>query len=345
MKKTIIFGTGQENEKSKFKEKKFIDIIQFCIEKNILTFDTSDNYLNGKIEKILGKIFLSSKKKIKIINKFRLYNDINILRKNLEKSLKNLNRDFIDLYMPHWPTHDYDKQMLSDFANECIQKKKIKEFGLSNFSLKMIKNFKKIYKKKISLQFELNISNYNFYEDLINYINKNKINSYCYSINKNFPESNQFIKIIQEKYNLNNYETSIRWISNLKNINPIIRSTNKKNIIKNINLYNIKKNNIKFKKKYLKKNEITVKYKDIKKIKSESGYIYTNIAEAKKNKFNLHPSPVDISNEIKKFGLLKPFYFKRYNTKYFSLISGQARFWAYRLINKRSKKIKGLLIE
>ena len=133
MKKTIIFGTGQENEKSKFKEKKFIDIIQFCIEKNILTFDTSDNYLNGKIEKILGKIFLSSKKKIKIINKFRLYNDINILRKNLEKSLKNLNRDFIDLYMPHWPTHDYDKQMLSDFANECIQKKKNKRIWFIKF--------------------------------------------------------------------------------------------------------------------------------------------------------------------------------------------------------------------
>ena len=63
MKKTIIFGTGQENEKSKFNEKKFLQIINFCIDSNVLTFDTSDNYLNGKIEKLLGKSISISKKK------------------------------------------------------------------------------------------------------------------------------------------------------------------------------------------------------------------------------------------------------------------------------------------
>ena len=35
MKKTIIFGTGQENEKSKFNEKKFLQIINFCIDSNV----------------------------------------------------------------------------------------------------------------------------------------------------------------------------------------------------------------------------------------------------------------------------------------------------------------------
>ena len=51
------------------------------------------------------------------------------------------------------------------------------------------------------------------------------------------------------------------------------------------------------------------------------------------------------SLEIKKYGLLKPFLFKKYNKKYFNLVSGQARYWAFRLNNKRIKKIKGLLIE
>ena len=63
MKKTIIFGTGQENEKSKFNEKKFLQIINFCIDNNVLTFDTSDNYLNtGKIENFWERVFQFQKK-------------------------------------------------------------------------------------------------------------------------------------------------------------------------------------------------------------------------------------------------------------------------------------------
>jgi len=345
MKKTIIFGTGQENEKSKFDEKKFLQIINFCIDNNILTFDTSDNYLNGKIERILGKKILISNKNIKVINKFRLYNNVNLLKQNLEKSLKNLNRDYIDIYMPHWPIHDYDEQLLSDFANDCIQKKKIRQFGLSNFSLKMIKNFRKIYKKKISLQYEFNITNYHFYKDLIKYISDNNIKSYCYSINNNFPISNNYLKKIQKKYNLNSYETSLCWIKNFKNINPIIRSTKKSNIIKNLKLINNKENIISNNKIYLKKNYLTINLKNIKKINSESGYVYKNLKDAKINKFNLHPSPEEISYEIKKFGLLKPFYFKKFKKKNFILVSGQARFWAFRLANVNLKKIKGLLID
>ena len=344
MKKTIIFGTGQENEKSKFNEKKFLQIINFCIDSNVLTFDTSDNYLNGKIEKLLGKS-ISISKNIKIINKFRLYNNINLLRQNLDKSLKNLNRDYIDIYMPHWPSHEYDRQLLSDFADECIQKKKIKQFGLSNFSLKMIKDFRNIYKKKISLQYELNIANYHFYKDLIKFTSDNGIRSYCYSINNNFPISNNYLKKIQEKYNFNNYETSICWIKNFKNISPIIRSSSKSNIIRNLKLIKSKKNIISNGKINLIRNYLTINLKDIKKINSGSGIVYRNLKEAKINKSNLHPSPKEISNEIKKFGLLKPFYFKKFKKKYFSLISGQARFWAFRLANKNKKKIKGLLIE
>ena len=49
--------------------------------------------------------------------------------------------------MPHWPSHEYDRQLLSDFADECIQKNG-SQFGLSNYSLKMIKDFRNIYKKK-----------------------------------------------------------------------------------------------------------------------------------------------------------------------------------------------------
>ena len=84
----------------------------------------------------------------------------------------------------------------------------------------------------------------------------------------------------------------------------------------------------------------------IRKINSESGIVYNSLDEAKINKFKLFPSPVFISKEIKKFGLLKPFYVqKRNNDKDFNLISGQARFWAYQIAFKKKDSIPAIIIE
>ena len=69
-----------------------------------------------------------------------------------------------------------------------------------------------------------------------------------------------------------------------------------------------------------------------------------HISEAKNNRFKLYPSPMDISLEIKKYGLLKPFIFKKYK-KFYSLTSGQARYWGLLMGNRKIKSVKGLLID
>lgn len=343
-KKTIIFGTGQEDKKKKFSEKEFSKIIDFCISKRLLTFDTSDNYLNGTIEKILGNKIKKSNQNIKIINKFRLINDIKILKNNLDKSLKNLNKDYIDVYMPHWPVFDFDMSLLSDFANESLEKGKIKKFGLSNFSLLMIKEFKKEFKKKFALQFELNFSISFFYANLLKFCKVNKIDTYCFHIAHNFPKKDFYLENIKSKYNLNNYELSLKWLSNYNFINPIISSSNKDNITRNIDIFRGKKININEKKINSKKFYVDVNISKIKKIYSRSDVTYKNISEAKNNKFKLYPSPIDISLEIKKYGLLKPFMFKKYK-KFYSLMYGQARYWGLLIGNKKIKTVKGLLID
>ena len=50
--------------KEKYLMKKFSKIID-CIDKKICNFDTSDNYFNGKIEKILGSRIKSPVTKLK----------------------------------------------------------------------------------------------------------------------------------------------------------------------------------------------------------------------------------------------------------------------------------------
>lgn len=145
-KNNLIFGTGFNENPKKFSKRKFINSINYCLKKDINFFDTADNYFDGEIQKIIGKFTYN--KKIKIINKFKLLNDKKKLNENLENSLRSLKTECIDFYMPHWPTYNMNLNLLADFAEENLDRKRIKFFGLSNFNLEMLKKFKKIYKKK-----------------------------------------------------------------------------------------------------------------------------------------------------------------------------------------------------
>jgi aryl-alcohol dehydrogenase-like predicted oxidoreductase len=332
-KNNLIFGTGFNENPKKFSKRKFINSINYCLKKDINFFDTADNYFDGEIQKIIGKFTYN--KKIKIINKFKLLNDKKKLNENLENSLRSLKTECIDFYMPHWPTYNMNLNLLADFAEENLDRKRIKFFGLSNFNLEMIKKFKKIYKKKIFIQNEINLCNFYYNKKLIDFCKQNNIGIFAYKISDNF-----FLekKMDYLKNSYSNYEISLMWIKTL-NINPIIKSLNLINLKKNITTFKgAKKINLS-----LKNNYVSIPINKINKISSGSNVVYNSLNEAKKNKKNLYPSPIDISKEIKKFGLLKPFFIKK-RQKGYELLSGQARFWAYLILKKR-KFFKAILVK
>lgn len=332
-KNNLIFGTGFNENPKKFSKRKFINSINYCLKKDINFFDTADNYFDGEIQKIIGKFTYN--KKIKIINKFKLLNDKKKLNENLENSLRRLKTECIDFYMPHWPTYNMNLNLLADFAEENLDRKRIKFFGLSNFNLEMLKKFKKIYKKKIFIQNEINLCNFYYNKKLIDFCKQNNIGIFAYKISDNF-----FLekKMDYLKNSYSNYEISLMWIKTL-NINPIIKSLNLINLKKNITTFKgAKKINLS-----LKNNYVSIPINKINKISSGSNVVYNSLNEAKKNKKNLYPSPIDISKEIKKFGLLKPFFIKK-RQKGYELLSGQARFWAYLILKKR-KFFKAILVK
>lgn len=332
-KNNLIFGTGFNDNPKKFSKKKFINSINYCLEKDINYFDTADNYFDGEIQKIIGKF--NYNKKIKIINKFKLVNNKKKLNENLENSLRNLKTECIDFYMPHWPTYNMNLNLLSDFAEENLEKKRINFFGLSNFNLEMIKKFKKIYKKKLFIQNEINFCNFYYNKKLIKYCKQNNIEIFAYKISDNFflEKKMQYLKNYYS-----NYEISLMWIKTL-NVSPIIKSLNIINLKKNIKVFKgTKKINLSHKNNYL-----SIPINKINKISSGSNVVYKSLIEAKKNKKNLYPSPLDISKEIKKYGLLKPFFVKK-NQNGYELLSGQARFWAY-LILKKTNYFKAILVK
>ena len=153
IKKRLIIGSGFEENKHKFNKSKFYKILDTCLENKINVCDTADDYFNGDVVEFISK-YPKKKKKFKIINKFYLYDDLDLLKKNLDNSLRKLNLDKIYRYMPHWPTQSINFEKLADFAYYCLYKNKVEIFGLSNFNLPMIKNLEDFIKK--NLQYNLN---------------------------------------------------------------------------------------------------------------------------------------------------------------------------------------------
>jgi aryl-alcohol dehydrogenase-like predicted oxidoreductase len=108
------------------------------------TFDTSNLYQGGQAETVLGGLLGSRRDDFVVITKYSgtrearpspgtTGNSRKIMVRSLEASLRRLNTDYVDVYMPHFPdgTTPID-EILAGF-DDLIRSGKILHGGLSNF--------------------------------------------------------------------------------------------------------------------------------------------------------------------------------------------------------------------
>lgn len=123
-------------------EQELIDAVHTCLEKGINYFDTSDTYGLGQSERTLSKALGEHRNEVIIQTKFGVRfskggtsydNSPEYIEEALEKSLRNLNTDYVDIYVIHYRD---GKTPIADVVGkleELKQKGKIRYFGLSNY--------------------------------------------------------------------------------------------------------------------------------------------------------------------------------------------------------------------
>lgn len=144
-------------------------LILAAFENGINKIDTSDVYTNGNSEKIIGLVLDKNKirNKIKVFTKVgttgfdyeNCNSEKNIISK-INKSLKRLKTDYIDLYQ----LHNFDPVTPLEETLYCLRnlKKqgKIIDYGVSNFFRKEFNLLHKFEKKKLYNQSHVNILNF-----------------------------------------------------------------------------------------------------------------------------------------------------------------------------------------
>lgn len=147
--------------------KELIKAVNTAIDNGINFFDTADVYGLGQSEANFGEAFgkrrgdviIATKFGVRIENQKTFYdNSPDWINTALEKSLKRLNTDYIDLYQVHYRDGVTPISAVVDTLEKLKQKGYIRYYGLSNIHKNDIKELKDYKGKFVSFQNEYSLA-------------------------------------------------------------------------------------------------------------------------------------------------------------------------------------------
>ena len=137
-----ISGEGGGYGFGDISEEAAIDLLKEAYDKGIRIFDTAPIYGFGLSEIRMGKAFKNLREKVFLVSKsgvtwhenkrVDMTNDPAVAQKMIEQSLRDLQTDYIDLYMVHWPDKNVDIRKTMEVLSKAKHEGKIKHIGLCN---------------------------------------------------------------------------------------------------------------------------------------------------------------------------------------------------------------------
>ena len=184
----IIMGTWQAGKKMwvGIEDRDTIRAIRAAFEAGITTVDTAEVYGNGYSEQIVAKALSDVRDRAVYASKVWVGNlKYNKVMEACDRSLKNLNTDYIDFYQIHWPAGALNTEVVPIFEtmnalNRLKEQGKIRAIGVSNFNREQLAEASK-YGQIESLQPPYSLFWRHIEKDAMPYCVENKISILAYS--------------------------------------------------------------------------------------------------------------------------------------------------------------------
>ena len=169
-------------------ETEFIKAINRALDVGINSFDTAEAYGFGASEKSLAKALGSRRKEAVITTKFGVgypdatnYRDSSRKRvmESIEKSLKALETDYVDVYLIHWPDRSIPFEEPMRALDDLVKQGKARAVGLSNFKLNEIETCMKARRVDV-VQYCWNMFDRRMQQEIFPYCQKNNIGVMAY---------------------------------------------------------------------------------------------------------------------------------------------------------------------
>ncbi|MGQ4646513.1 aldo/keto reductase [Lyngbya aestuarii] len=138
----IIMGTWQAGKRMwvGIEDEETIRAIRAAFEAGITTIDTAEVYGEGHSEQVIAKALADVREQVIYASKvFANHLKYNQVIEACDRSLKNLNTDYLDLYQIHWPSGSFKSEVVPieetmSALNKLKEQGKIRAIGVSNFS-------------------------------------------------------------------------------------------------------------------------------------------------------------------------------------------------------------------
>lgn len=120
-------------------EKEAEKVVKNALDAGITVFDTAEGYGDGESERRLGKALGDRKNDVIVVSKIWPDADLTLesYEERLNGTLKALDRDYVDVYLVHWPADYFNteekSQQLADIMLALKKSGKATLIGLSNF--------------------------------------------------------------------------------------------------------------------------------------------------------------------------------------------------------------------
>lgn len=349
----IIQGTGQLGgyfKPNHENDNQIVDNIKYGIEIGINAIDTAENYGGGHTETLVGKAIHKVREKVFISTKFDVsnYTEKKIIE-SVDRSLKRLSTDYIDLLQSHWPNSKTNLSEMLSAMHILREKGKILNYGLGNPSILDLKFALKEQFDLFSVQTEYNLLERNIEKEIKPFCDSNGIITLAWSPLLGGRESykitnSQHIKKISKKYNLSISQIILGWLNSKKNTYSICRTSNKVHMKENLYAtkiyFNLK--DLELIDKEFNRNIVNILPLDIVPIDGFDRKVYKSKEEALENKNNLTPSPKILAQDFLNGLHPKPIKVKLQGKKYI-LIEGRLKYWAWIIAFGYNKPIPSIV--
>jgi diketogulonate reductase-like aldo/keto reductase len=222
------------------KEQK-VDAIKSGIDNGINLIDTAELY---RSEKIIGSVIKQYKRDgLFLATKvFPTHLSPKSVEKALDRSLKNLDTNYVDLYQIHFPNPTIDLKKTLRTMEKMIDVGKMKYIGLSNFNLNLIKRAQNALSKYeiTSVQINYNIFHRKNQRGIIDYCEKNHIAVMAYFPlghgKATQPQYNKYFDHIRKTVgDVPNANIALAYlVSKHQNTFPIPRASNREHVMQNV---------------------------------------------------------------------------------------------------------------
>lgn len=235
-----------------FSTKEMTEMITYCYDQGISTFDHADIYGDYTTEKAFGNAFVNSgvnRDAIQLISKcgiqyvgetrsntIKHYNyDKEYIIWSVETSLKHLQTDYLDALLLHRPSPLMHSEEIAEAITLLKKSGKIKHFGVSNFTCSQMD----LIRSKIAIdinQIEFSLTHFEtMFDGTLDYMLQHNIRPMAWSpLGTIFKEDsdrtnriNAILEQLSKKYNATHNQLLLAWIKkHPSGIIPVVGTTN-----------------------------------------------------------------------------------------------------------------------